>query len=203
MYEGAPNFPDNGRFWRMIERHRVTILYRAPTAKSARFIRWGDEWPNKSNLSSLPPSRDRRRAHQPRGLDLVPEGGRGRTLSHRRHLGQTETGSIMMTTLPGALLRSPGSTGLPFSASWPDVVTKRGQIGGARPKGRSSRLDEALALDAAHHLGRRRTPSKAILEATFRAYFTGDGGRRDETVTSGVGRIDDVLNVAGHRIGTG
>ena len=72
MYEGAPNFPDWGRFWRIIERHGVTILYTAPTAIRA-FIRAGDEWPKKSDLSSLRLLGTRRRADQSRGVDLVPQ----------------------------------------------------------------------------------------------------------------------------------
>ena len=85
MYEGAPNFPDPGRFWNIIERHGVTILYTAPTAIRA-FIRAGDEWPKKRDLSSLRLLGQRGRADQPGGVDVVPPRHRRRALPDRRHV---------------------------------------------------------------------------------------------------------------------
>jgi acetyl-CoA synthetase len=201
MYEGAPNYPDWGRFWRMIEKHGVTILYTAPTAIRA-FMRQGDEWPAKSDLSSL-------RLLGTVGEPINPEAW----IWYSRTIGggrcpvvdtwwQTETGAIMMTTLPGATASKPGSTGLPFFGVVPDVVTKDGQSVPANHGG-------LLVL---------RQPWPSILRTVwgdderFRrqyfsdvegCYFTGDGARRDEDGYYWVvGRIDDVLNVAGHRIGT-
>jgi acetyl-CoA synthetase len=201
MYEGAPNFPDWGRFWRLIERHGVTILYTAPTAIRA-FMRQGDEWPKKSDLSSL-------RLLGTVGEPINPEAW----MWYRQHVGggrcpivdtwwQTETGSILLTTLPGAASTKPGSTGLPMFGVVADVVTKDGTPVPANAGG-------LLVL-------RRPWPSMLRTvwgdDERFRrqyfsdvpgCYFTGDGARRDEDGYFWVvGRIDDVLNVAGHRIGT-
>jgi acetyl-CoA synthetase len=201
MYEGAPNFPDWGRFWRLIERHRVTILYTAPTAIRA-FMRQGDEWPYKSDLSSL-------RLLGSVGEPINPEAW----VWYYKHIGrekcpivdtwwQTETGSIMMTTLPGAAYSKPGSTGLPFFGVEIDVV---------KPDGTSVAPNEGGML-----VLKRPWPSMLRTvwgdDERFRrqyfsdiegCYFTGDGARRDEDGYFWVvGRIDDVLNVAGHRIGT-
>ncbi len=85
MYEGAPDFPEKDRFWSIIERHKVSIFYTAPTAIRA-FVRWGDELPKKHDLVVAAPARQRRRADQPRGLDVVPRGHRRRALPDRRHL---------------------------------------------------------------------------------------------------------------------
>jgi len=201
MYEGAPNYPDWGRFWRMIEKHGITILYTAPTAIRA-FMRQGDDWPAKSDLSSL-------RLLGTVGEPINPEAW----IWYQKTIGgsrcpvvdtwwQTETGVIMMTTLPGAAAAKPGSTGLPFFGVVPDVVTKDGQSVPANHGG-------LLVL---------RQPWPSIMrtiwgdDERFRrqyfsdvegCYFTGDGARRDEDGYFWVvGRIDDVLNVAGHRIGT-
>ncbi len=200
MYEGAPNFPDNGRFWRMIERHKVTILYTAPTAIRA-FIRWGDEWPQKSDLSSL-------RLLGSVGEPINPEAW----IWYHKTIGggrcpivdtwwQTETGSIMMTTLPGAAYSKPGSTGLPFFGVVPDIVTKDGKTvteGGGLlvlKKPWPSMLRTVWGDDDRY--------KKQYWSDVPGCYFTGDGGRRDEDGYFWVvGRIDDVLNVAGHRIGT-
>ncbi len=125
MYEGAPNFPDWSRFWNIIERHGVTILYTAPTAIRA-FIRAGDEWPRKHDLSSL-------RLLGSVGEPINPEAW----MWYHRVIGgercpivdtwwQTETGSIMLTTLPGAAFTKPGSTGLPFFGVDIAVVKDKG-----------------------------------------------------------------------------
>ena len=201
MYEGAPNFPDAGRFWNIIEKHGVTILYTAPTAIRA-FIRWGDEWPEKHDLSSL-------RLLGSVGEPINPEAW---TWYHRvvgkgkcpivDTWWQTETGSIMLTTLPGACFSKPGSTGLPMFGVDIEVVKDRGEACAPNEGGK-------LVI-------KRPWPSMARTlygdDARFKesywsqmpgVYFTGDGARRDEDGYFWVtGRIDDVLNVAGHRIGT-
>ncbi|MGO9835244.1 MAG: AMP-binding protein, partial [Polyangiaceae bacterium] len=201
MYEGAPNFPDWGRIWSMIERHGVTILYTAPTAIRA-FIRAGDEWPKRHDLGTL-------RLLGSVGEPINPEAW----VWYHRVIGaercpvvdtwwQTETGSILLTTLPGAVFTKPGSTGLPFFGVDIAVVKDRG--------------DACEASEGGKLVVRRPWPSMARTlwgddERYFKTYwdvipgvyFTGDGARRDEDGYFWVvGRIDDVLNVAGHRIGT-
>ncbi len=201
MYEGAPNAPDWGRFWSLIEKHGVTILYTAPTAIRA-FIRAGDGWPQKHNLQSL-------RLLGSVGEPINPEAW----LWYHRVVGagrcpivdtwwQTETGSILLTTLPGACFSKPGATGLPMFGVDIAVVKDHGE--------------ECKPNEGGKLVIRRPWPSMArtlwndgprFHEAYFSqiegVYFTGDGARRDEDGYFWVvGRIDDVLNVAGHRIGT-
>ena len=201
MYEGAPNFPDWSRVWSIIERHGVTILYTAPTAIRA-FIRAGDEWPKRHDLGTL-------RLLGSVGEPINPEAW----VWYHRVIGaercpvvdtwwQTETGSILLTTLPGAVFTKPGSTGLPFFGVDIAVVKDRG--------------DACAASEGGKLVVRRPWPSMARTlwgddERYFKTYwdvipgvyFTGDGARRDEDGYFWVvGRIDDVLNVAGHRIGT-
>jgi acetyl-CoA synthetase len=202
MYEGAPNFPDNGRFWRMIERHRITILYTAPTAIRA-FVRWGNEWPNKSDLSSL-------RLLGTVGEPINPEAW----MWYRQVIGkdrcpivdtwwQTETGSILLTTLPGATATKPGSTGLPFFGVVPDIVDKNGKSVGPHEGGGFLILKHPWPSMLRTVWGDDERYRKQYWSEVPGAYFTGDGGRRDEDGYYWViGRIDDVLNVAGHRIGT-
>jgi acetyl-CoA synthetase len=201
IYEGAPNFPDWGRFWQIIDRHRISILYTAPTAIRA-FIRAGNEWVQKHELTSL-------RLLGTVGEPINPEAW----IWYHEQVGrkrcpivdtwwQTETGAIMMTTLPGATFAKPGSTGLPFFGVEPDVVTSDGKSVGADQGG-------LLVI-------RRSWPSmlrtiwgdderfeQQYFSEISGSYFTGDGARQDrDGYFHVVGRIDDVLNVAGHRIGT-
>jgi acetyl-CoA synthetase len=201
MYEGAPNFPDWGRFWRIIERHQVTILYTAPTAIRA-FIRQGDEWPAKSDLSSL-------RLLGTVGEPINPEAW----VWYHRTIGggrcpivdtwwQTETGSILMTTLPGAAYSKPGSTGLPMFGVEPAVVKKDGTD---VPAGEGGMLVLRRPWPSMLRTvwGDDERYQKQYWSDVPGVYFTGDGARRDEDGYFWVvGRIDDVLNVAGHRIGT-
>ncbi len=201
MYEGAPNFPDWGRFWRLIEKHGVTTLYTAPTAIRA-FMRQGDEWPKKSDLSSL-------RLLGSVGEPINPEAW----MWYREQIGgnrcpivdtwwQTETGSILMTTVPGAAASKPGSTGLPMFGVVADVVKKDGTPVGA---GEGGML--ILKQPWPSMLRTLWNDDERFMKSYFSdvpgVYFTGDGARRDEDGYYWVvGRIDDVLNVAGHRIGT-
>jgi acetyl-CoA synthetase len=201
LYEGAPNFPDWGRFWNVIQKHKVTILYTAPTAIRA-FIRQGTEWPAKYDLSSL-------RLLGSVGEPINPEAwiwyheniGRGRCPIVDTWW-QTETGAIMLTTLPGVHATQPGATGFPFFGVEPEVV-------GADGKGVGKGQGGLLVL-------RRPWPSmlrtvwgddaryeKQYFSEIPGSYFTGDGANVDADGYYHVsGRIDDVLNVAGHRIGT-
>ncbi len=201
MYEGAPNFPDWGRFWRLIERHGVTILYTAPTAIRA-FMRQGDEWPKKSDLTSL-------RLLGSVGEPINPEAW----IWYRDNIGggrcpivdtwwQTETGGIMMTTLPGAVAAKPGSTGLPFFGVVPAVVTRDGAKVPANGGGMLV-IERPWPSMLRTVWGDDERYRKQYWSDVPGCYFTGDGARRDEDGYYWVvGRIDDVLNVAGHRIGT-
>jgi acetyl-CoA synthetase len=201
LYEGAPNFPDWGRFWRIVEKHKVSILYTAPTAIRA-FIRQGTEWPAKSDLSSL-------RLLGSVGEPINPEAW----VWYYENIGQkrcpvvdtwwqTETGAIMLTTLPGVHSMKPGATGLPFFGVEPAVVTSDGRDvppgqGGLLILRRPwpSMLRTVWGDDARYE--------KQYFSEIKGAYFTGDGAHRDsDGYFHVVGRIDDVLNVAGHRIGT-
>jgi acetyl-CoA synthetase len=201
MYEGAPNAPDPSRFWRMIERHGITILYTAPTAIRA-FIRWGDEHVTKHDLSSL-------RLLGSVGEPINPEAW----MWYRRVIGgdrcpivdtwwQTETGSILITTLPGAVAAKPGSAGLPMFGVVPSVVKDSGAACAANEGGRLL-IDRPWPSMARTIWGDHERYLATYWEAVPGKYVTGDGARIDhDGYTWVVGRIDDVLNVAGHRIGT-
>jgi acetyl-CoA synthetase len=201
MYEGAPNFPDWARFWSIIERHGVSILYTAPTAIRA-FIRAGDEWPKKHDLSSL-------RLLGSVGEPINPEAW----IWYQRVIGgdrcpivdtwwQTETGSILLTTLPGAAYTKPGSTGLPFFGVDIAVVKDRGEACDANEGGKLV-VKRPWPSMARTLWGDDERYVKTYWDVIPNVYFTGDGARRDEDGYFWVvGRIDDVLNVAGHRIGT-
>jgi acetyl-CoA synthetase len=201
IYEGAPNFPDWGRLWQMVERHGVNILYTAPTAIRA-FIRAGDSWPAKHDLTSL-------RLLGSVGEPINPEAW----IWYHRVIGgercpvvdtwwQTETGAIMLTTLPGAVFAKPGSTGLPFFGVDIAVVKDRGDPCGPDEGGKLvirkpwPSMARTLWGDDARYF-------KTYWDVIPDVYFTGDGARKDvDGYFWVVGRIDDVLNVAGHRIGT-
>jgi len=201
IFEGAPNYPDFGRFWAIVQKHRVTVFYTAPTAIRA-FIKAGDQWLAPYDLSSL-------RLLGSVGEPINPEAWRwyytkvgGERCPIVDTWWQTETGSILMTTLPGVHAMKPGSCGLPFFGVEPDLVSPTGE---AVPSGEGGLLvikrpwPSILRTIWADDERFRRQYFSEIPHV----YFTGDGARRDAdgyfTVT---GRIDDVLNVSGHRIGT-
>ena len=201
MYEGAPNFPEPDRFWSMIERHRVNIFYTAPTAIRA-FIKWGEHWPMKHDLSSL-------RLLGTVGEPINPEAW----MWYREIIGkkrcpivdtwwQTETGAIMITPLPGATPTKPGSGTKPFPGIDADVMTRDGK--------------SVEANNGGYLVIKRPWPSmlrtiwgddKRYKEQYWSQidgiYFAGDGARRDSDGYFWImGRIDDVINVSGHRLGT-
>jgi acetyl-CoA synthetase len=201
LYEGAPNHPQPDRFWDLIERHRVSIFYTAPTAIRA-FVRWGAEWPQKHDLSSL-------RLLGTVGEPINPEAW----MWYRKVIGgercpivdtwwQTETGGIMITPLPGATPTKPGSGTLPFFGVDAAVVDGEGR--------------EVPAGAGGYLVIRRPWPSMLrtvygdpdrYVEQYWKRfpgiYFTGDGARRDADGYFWImGRVDDVINVAGHRLGT-
>ncbi len=201
MYEGAPNHPDYDRFWDIIERHQVTILYTAPTAIRS-FIKWGEEFPNRHDLSSL-------RLLGSVGEPINPEAW----MWYHRVIGggrcpivdtwwQTETGTIMISPLPGATPAIPGTATRPIPGIIVDVVTKAG-----KPVG----TDEGGYLVVKHPWpsmlrtiwGNDERYRAAYWSEIPHCYFAGDGARRDVHGNLWImGRVDDVINVSGHRLGT-
>ncbi len=198
MYEGAPDWPDRGRMWQMIERYGVTKFYTAPTAIRA-FMRWRSKWPKKYDLSSL-------KLLGTVGEPINPEAW----MWYQKTIGgercpivdtwwQTETGGIMITPIPGATTTKPGSATLPFFGVDAAVLTEDGRETNAG----------LLAI---------KRPWPGMLRGIYGdperyketywskwpgIYFTGDGAKRDKDGYFWIlGRVDDVVNVAGHRIGT-
>jgi acetyl-CoA synthetase len=201
MYEGAPNWPEPDRFWEIIERHRVNILYTAPTAIRA-FIKWGEQWPLKHDLSSL-------RLLGTVGEPINPEAW----MWYHRVIGkercpivdtwwQTETGAIMITPLPGATPTKPGSGTKPFPGIEADVMTRDGKSVGASAGGYLvitrpwPSMLRTIYGDDERYQQQYWSQIKGV-------YFAGDGARKDQDGYFWImGRIDDVINVAGHRLGT-
>jgi acetyl-CoA synthetase len=201
MYEGAPNWPDEGRFWKIVEDYRVTILYTAPTAIRA-FMKWGEQFPRRHDLSSL-------RLLGTVGEPINPEawmwyhkvigGGRCPVVDT---WWQTETGAIMIAPLPGATPTVPGSATRPLPGIVPEVVTKDGKPVGTNEGG--FLIIKRPWPSMLRTLYGDDTRYKAQYWSDIPgAYFTGDGARRDENGNYWImGRVDDVLNVAGHRLST-
>ena len=201
MYEGAPDWPEKDRFWDLIERHGVTILYTAPTAIRA-FMRWGTEWPAKHDLGTL-------RLLGSVGEPINPEAW----IWYQQHIGggrcpvvdtwwQTETGMILITPLPGITSTKPGSATRPF----PGIAAEVRTTDGARVEKGGGLLTLTRpwpAMLRGIYGDRERFVKQYWSRWTDGTYFTGDGARRDEDGFFWLlGRVDDVLNVAGHRLGT-
>jgi acetyl-CoA synthetase len=201
MYEGAPNWPEPDRIWKLIEEYGITVMYTAPTAIRA-FVRWGDDYPNRHNLSSL-------RLLGTVGEPINPEAW----MWYHKVIGggrcpivdtwwQTETGSIMITPLPGATPLKPGSATLPFFGIDAAVVDDRGtevppNVGGKLV------IRKPWPSMLRTIWGDEKRYRKQYWSEFRGMYLTGDGARRDKDGYFWiVGRIDDVLNVAGHRLGT-
>ncbi len=202
MYEGAPDYPDKDRFWDLVARHQVTVLYTAPTS-IRMFMKWGAEYPQRHDLSSL-------RLLGSVGEPINPEAW----VWYNQHIGggrcpivdtwwQTETGMILITPLPGLTETVPGSATVPFPGISASIVDENGE--------------EIEPGTAAGYLCINH-PWPAMFRTIFRdpdrfvenywarfpgRYFTGDGAKQLENgYFAIIGRVDDVLNVAGHRIGT-
>ena len=205
MYEGTPDSPERGRWWKIIQDYKVTIFYTAPTAIRS-FMKQGREIPDRFDMSSL-------RILGSVGEPINPEA----YVWYRHVIGgdrtpvvdtwwQTETGMIMISPLPGVTHGKPGSAMIPIPGVAADVVTEEGESVPERLR-RLPRAHRAVALDAAHHLGRRRAVQGHLLVAVPARsqgwYFAGDGAKKD---TDGdlwvLGRVDDVMNVSGHRLST-
>ena len=201
MYEGAPNHPQPDRFWSIVDRHRVNVFYTAPTAIRA-FVRWGEQWPLRHELSSL-------RLLGTVGEPINPEAWMWyHTVIGKQRCPivdtwwQTETGAIMITPLPGATPTKPGSGTLPFFGVVPEVVDKDGKRADAGAGG-------YLVIKRPWPSMLRtvyRDPDRYVEQYWKRfpgMYFTGDGARCDDDGYFWImGRVDDVINVAGHRLGT-
>ncbi len=199
LFEGTPDYPDKNRFWNLIETHKVTIFYTAPTAIRS-FMQWGDHYPSSHNLSSL-------RLLGSVGEPINPEAW----MWYYEHIGQkqcpivdtwwqTETGGIMISTLPALTPMKPGYAGLPLPGISATVLTQEGhpiQTGGG--------LLSITEPWPSMLRGIWRDPKR--YEETYwsklKTYFAGDGATIDKDGYFMVlGRIDDVLKVSGHRIGT-
>ena len=203
MYEGAPDWPKKDRFWQLIERYGVTIFYTAPTAIRA-FMRWGTEWPASRDLVDAAPARIGWRADQSRSVDLVSPEHRPRALPGRRHVvadrdrhdhdhAASRDHEYRRRDQPPT--RSPASP-----RRFAMRRASRSQRGA-----RTARADQAVAGDAARHLRRSRAVRRRRTWTRWPdgVYFTGDGARVDaDGYYWLLGRVDDVLNVAGHRLGT-
>lgn len=201
MYEGAPNWPENDRFWKIVDEHKVTVFYTAPTAIRA-FTKWGDACVEKYSLASL-------RLLGTVGEPINPESW----MWYHRMIGkercpivdtywQTETGAIMIAPIPGAVAAKPGSATRPFFGIVPEVVTKEGK---PVPNGQGGLLVMRKPWPS---MARTIYGDQARYEAAYwseipGSYFTGDGARRDaDGYFWLMGRVDDVINVSGHRLGT-
>jgi len=201
IYEGTPDYPARDRFWELIEKYKITIFYTAPTAIRS-FMRWGNQYPDKRDLSSL-------RLLGSVGEPINPEAW----LWYHEHIGnancpivdtwwQTETGMIMITPLPGVTGLKPGSATMAFPGIEADVVDDQGNSTGPGQRG-------FLVI---------KSPWPAMLRTLYKdperfentywkqypgLYFTGDGAWKDGDGYFWImGRVDDVLNISGHRIGT-
>ena len=202
MFEGVPNYPDFGRFWDVVDKHKVNQFYTAPTALRA-LMKEGNEWVSSRDLSSLrllgTVGEPIKEPEWKWYYDIVGQG----QCPIVDTWWQTETGGILITPLPGATPTKPGSATLPFFGVEPVLLTEDGkEIEGNNVSG-------LLALKSSWP-GQMRTiygDHKRFIDVYFSQcpgyYFTGDGARRDEDGYYWItGRVDDVLNVSGHRIGT-
>jgi acetyl-CoA synthetase len=202
MYEGAPDWPEKDRFWQIVERHGATIFYTAPTAIRA-FMRWGTDWPAGRDLSSL-------RLLGSVGEPINPEAW----IWYHHHIGrercpivdtwwQTETGAIMIAPLPGLTSTKPGSATLAFPGISAEIKTEAGQS----IEGAGGGLLALTKPWPSMLRGIYGDPDRYVQQYWSRwtpdIYFTGDGAKRDpDGFFWLLGRVDDVLNVAGHRLGT-
>jgi acetyl-CoA synthetase len=201
LYEGAPNFPDKDRWWEIIEKYKVTILYTAPTAIRT-FMKWGTDWPEKHDLSSL-------RLLGSVGEPINPEAW----IWYQTNIGggrcpvvdtwwQTETGMIMITPLPGAIAAKPGSATFPFPGMDADIVDNDGNSVGI-PGGGYLVLRKPWPAMLRGIYGDPERYRETYWSRFEGRYFAGDGAKRDEDGYFWLlGRVDDVMNISGHRIST-
>jgi acetyl-CoA synthetase len=201
MYEGAPNHPEPDRFWRIIDRHKVSVFYTAPTAIRT-FIKWGEQWPRRHSLNSL-------RLLGTVGEPINPEAWMWYrdVIGHNRcpivdTWWQTETGMIMITPLPGAIATKPGSATRPFPGVIAEIVTREGK---PVPEGSGGYLVIKRPWPAMLRTiyGDPERYVRQYWSEIPNIYFTGDGARKDKDGYFWImGRVDDVINVSGHRLST-
>jgi acetyl-CoA synthetase len=201
MFEGVPNYPKPDRFWQIVEKFKVNIFYTAPTAIRA-IMRDGEDWPKKRDLSSL-------RLLGSVGEPINPEAW----MWYHRVIGgekcpivdtwwQTETGGILITPLPGAWPTKPGSATLPFPGVLPEVIRQDGTPCGVNEGGYLVIKRSWPGLMRGVYGDPERFKNTYFVQYPG-VYFTGDGARKDEDGYFWLmGRVDDVVNVSGHRIGT-
>ncbi len=201
LYEGAPNWPEPDRFWKLVDDHKVSIFYTAPTAIRA-FVKWGADWVNRHSLGSL-------RLLGTVGEPINPEAW----MWYHREIGkercpivdtwwQTETGAHMIAPVPGAVATKPGSATKPFFGVVPEIVSKEGE---PVPAGQGGLLviTKPWPSMARTIWGDHQRFIDTYFSEVPGVYFTGDGARRDEDGYFWLmGRVDDVINVSGHRLGT-
>jgi acetyl-CoA synthetase len=201
MYEGAPNWPENDRFWKIVDDHKVSIFYTAPTAIRA-FVKWGTDWVHKHSLKSL-------RLLGTVGEPINPEAW----MWYHREIGkercpivdtwwQTETGAILIAPIPGAVATKPGSATRPFFGVVPEIVSKMGEPVGPG-QGGLLMITKPWPAIARTIWGDAERYESAYFSEVPGIYFTGDGARCDaDGYYWLMGRVDDVINVSGHRLGT-
>ena len=206
MFEGIPNYPDHDRFWQVVDKHKVNIFYTAPTAIRA-LMREGAGHVQKHDLSSL-------RLLGSVGEPINPEAWRW----YQENVGhgkipvvdtwwQTETGGIMITTLPGAHDMKPGSAGRPFFGVCPQIVDSEGGVLADEDTGGAAEGNLCITRSWPGQARSVYGDHERFIQTYFSTYkgkyFTGDGCRRDEDGYYWItGRVDDVINVSGHRMGT-
>ncbi|HEV2238157.1 MAG TPA: acetate--CoA ligase, partial [Ktedonobacterales bacterium] len=201
MYEGSPDYPDKDRFWAVVEKYAVTIIYTAPTSIRT-FMRWGPEFPARRDLATL-------RLMGTVGEPINPEAW----MWYHEHIGggrcpivdtwwQTETGMIMITPLPGIVATKPGSATRPFPGIEADIRDEAGNSVGANQGGNLvitrpwPAMSRTIWGDPERYFNTYWARYPGV-------YLTGDGARRDEDGYYWLlGRVDDVVNVSGHRLGT-
>ncbi|MGQ9556546.1 MAG: acetate--CoA ligase [Desulfurispora sp.] len=202
MYEGSPDWPDRGRFWAIIEKYAINILYTAPTAIRA-FMKWGPQWPEKHDLSSL-------RLLGTVGEPINPEAW----MWYYKHIGgercpivdtwwQTETGMILISPLPGVTPLKPGSATVPFPGVEAEIVDNSGHPVPLGSGGYLVLKSPWPAMLRTVYGDPQRYVNQYFSRFGEKVYFTGDGAKWDEDGYFWIiGRVDDVINVSGHRLGT-
>lgn len=201
MFEGIPTYPNPDRFWEIVEKYRVNIFYTAPTAIRA-LARFGEEWPNKHDLSSL-------RLLGTVGEPINPEAW----IWYHKNIGkercpivdtwwQTETGGILITPIPGAIPTKPGSATKAFPGVFAEVFNEQGKPAAVNEGGYLVLLKPWPGMMRTVY-GQHERFKETYFTRFPDVYFTGDAARKDEDGYYWImGRIDDVVNVSGHRIGT-
>ena len=199
IFEGAPNHPDEGRFWSIIEEYKVSVFYTAPTAIRT-FMKWGDHWPNGRNLTSL-------RLLGSVGEPINPEAW----IWYHNVIGggkcpivdtwwQTETGSILISPIPGVTVTKPGSATLPFFGILPAVLTDEGE---PTDYGSLAIKKPWPSMIRGIYGNPERYKNGYFGHWEGKYYYTSDGAMTDEDGYFWIiGRLDDIVNVAGHRIST-